>query len=287
MSIPSTEFAARAILLIAVAGIFIAPVSHAQMGGSQARPIQSSTDMQQTEMHELTDVQRQPGVTVDAKEQKAYDAFYHASSQEPDMKISLGNAFLEKYPKSIFAEAVEAGLTNAYFTKEDWKDYYAAADKALAIKPDDVDVLASVGWVIPHFYNPHADNADEQLNKAETCEKHAIEVMATMPKPASLTDAQFAAAKAQKASQAHSALGLVYFRREDYANSVTELQQAMQNNANPDQTDLFVLGMDLQNLDKFADAAEVFGRCGQIAGNLQDRCKQNADMARKQVAQPK
>jgi tetratricopeptide (TPR) repeat protein len=257
------------------------------MGGSQARPIQSSTDMQQTEMHELTDVQRQPGVTVDAKEQKAYDAFYHASSQEPDMKISLGNAFLEKYPKSIFAEAVEAGLTNAYFTKEDWKDYYVAADKALAIKPDDVDVLASVGWVIPHFYNPHADNADEQLNKAETCEKHAIEVMATMPKPASFTDAQFAAAKAQKASQAHSALGLVYFRREDYANSVTELQQAMQNNANPDQTDLFVLGMDLQNLDKFADAAEVFGRCGQIAGNLQDRCKQNADMARKQVAQPK
>jgi tetratricopeptide (TPR) repeat protein len=287
MSIPSMGFAARAILLIAVAGIFIAPVSHAQMGGSQARPIQSSTDMQQTEMHELTDVQRQPGVTVEAKEQKAYDAFYHASSQEPDKKISLGNAFLEKYPKSIFAEAVEAGLTNAYFTKEDWKDFYASADKALAIKPDDVDVLASVGWVIPHFYNPRADNADEQLNKAETCEKHAIEVMATMPKPASLTDAQFAAAKAQKASQAHSALGLVYFRREDYANSVTELQQAMQNNANPDQTDLFVLGMDLQNLDKFADAAEVFGRCGQIAGNLQDRCKQNADMAIKQVAQPK
>jgi tetratricopeptide (TPR) repeat protein len=259
------------------------------MGGSRssATPIQSSTDMQQTEMHELTDVQKQPGVTVDAKEQKAYDAFYHATSEYPDKKILLGNSFLEKYPKSIFAEAVEAGLTNAYYTKEDWKDFYAAADKALAIKPDDVDVLASVGWVIPHFYNPHDDNADEQLNKAETCEKHAIEVMATMPKPASLTDTQFAAAKAQKASQAHSALGLVYFRREDYANSVTELQQVVQNNANPDQTDLFVLGMDLQNLDKFSDAADVFERCGQIAGNLQDRCKQNADMAKKQVAQPK
>jgi tetratricopeptide (TPR) repeat protein len=287
VSFPSIRQTARAVLLIPAAGIFIAPISHAQMGGSQARPLQSSTDMQQTEMHELTDVQRQPGVTVDAKEQKAYDAFYHATPEDPDKKILLGNSFLEKYPKSIFTEAVEAGLTNAYYTKEDWKDFYAAADKALAIKPDDVDVLASVGWVIPHFYNPHDDNADEQLNKAETCEKHAIEVMATMPKPASLTDAQFSAAKAQKASQAHSALGLVYFRREDYANSVTELQQVVQHNANPDQTDLFVLGMDLQNLDKFADAADVFGRCGQIAGNLQDRCKQNADMAKKQIAQPK
>ena len=58
-------------------------------------------------------------------------------------------------PQSIFAEAVDAGLTNAYYDKQDWKDFYAAADKALALKPDDVDVLSTVGWVIPHFYNPH------------------------------------------------------------------------------------------------------------------------------------
>jgi tetratricopeptide (TPR) repeat protein len=150
-----------------------------------------------------------------------------------------------------------------------------------------VDVLTTVGWVIPHVYDPHADDADKLLDKAESCEKNAIQVLNTMPRPASLTDAQFAAAKAQKASEAHSALGLVYFRREDYANSVTELQQATQNNASPDPTDLFVLGTDLQNLDKFSDAADVFARCGQIAGNMQDRCKQNADLAKKQAAQPK
>jgi tetratricopeptide (TPR) repeat protein len=287
VSISSIRLTTRSFLVPLVASIFVAPISHAQAGGSQARPMQSSTDMQQTEMHELTDVQRQPGVTIDAKEQKAYDAFLHVTSEDPDKKILLGNTFLEKYPKSVFAEAVEAGLTNAYYAKQDWKDFYAAADRALALRPDDVDILATVGWVIPHFYNPHDDDAGQQLNKAETCEKHAIDVMAAMTKPASLTDAQFAAAKAQKTSQAHSALGLVYFRREDYADSATELQQVMQNNANPDQTDLFVLGMDLQNMNKFSEAADVFGRCGQIAGNLQDRCKQNADMARKQIAQPR
>jgi tetratricopeptide (TPR) repeat protein len=289
VNIPSMQFASRALSLTFAAGLLVASVSQAQMGGSRssATPVQGSTDMQQTEMHELTDVQKQPGVTVDAREQKAYDAFFRATSEDPDKKIQLGNAFLEKYPKSIFVEAVDAQLTSAYYDKQDWKNFYATADKALALKPDDVDLLATVGWVIPHFYNPRDDNADEQLNKAETCEKHAIEVMAKMTKPASLTDAQFAEAKALKAAQAHSALGLVYFRREDYANSVTELQQVTQNNASPDQTDLFVLGMDLQNLDKFADAADAFGRCGQIAGNLQDRCKQNADMAKKQTAQPK
>jgi tetratricopeptide (TPR) repeat protein len=286
---PSMQFAVRVLSLSFAAFLFFATVSLAQMGGSRtpAAQVPNATDQQQTEMHELTDVQRQPGSTVDPREQKAYDAFFHVNSELTDKKIQLGTAFLEKYPNSVFAEAVDSQLTTAYYDKQDWKDFYATADKALALKPDDVDVLATVGWVIPHFYNPSDENADQQLNKAETCEKHAIEVLATMKKPASLTDAQFAAAKAQTANQAHSALGLVYFRREDYANSATELQQIMQNNPAPDQTDLFVLGMDLQSLDKFSDAADAFGRCSQIAGNLQDRCKQNADMARKQAAQPK
>ena len=226
---------------VAFVGAFLAVPSHAQgmAGGRQATPTGPSTDMQQTELHELTDVQRQPGVKIDSKEQAAYDAFYHTNSAEnADKKIQMGNAFLAKYPSSVFGEAVDAGLMNAYYAKQDWKNFYAAADKALALKPDDVDVLATEGWVIPHFYNPHDDNADEQLNKAETLEKHAIQVLAAMPKPASLTDAQFAASKAEKAMQAHSALGLVYFRRGDYANSATELQLAMQNNPSPDQTDL-------------------------------------------------
>jgi hypothetical protein len=157
----------------------------------------------------------------------------------------------------------------------------------LALKPDDVDVLATVGWVIPHVYNPHDVNADQQLIKAETCEKHAIQVLGTMPKPGGLTDAQFAASKAQKAIQAHSALGLVYFRREDYANSASEIQLSMQNNSSPDQTDLYVLGIDLQNLGKFSEAVDAFGRCAQAIGNLSDRCKESADEARRQAAQPK
>jgi tetratricopeptide (TPR) repeat protein len=284
------SFAMRALPLAFAANLLLVPISHAQMGGgsrTQSKPMQGATDIQQTELHQLTDVQRQPGIKIDPKEQSAYDVFFRLGPADADKKIQLGNAFLEKYPTSIFAEAVDAGLTNAYYAKQDWKDFYATADKALALKPDDVDLLTTVGWVIPHIYNPHADDADKLLDKAESCEKSAIQVMNTMAKPASLTDAQFAAAKAQKAIQAHSALGLVYFRRQDYDNSVKELQQSTANNPSPDQTDLFVLGTDLQNLDRFTEAADVFGRCSQIAGGMQDRCKESADLAKKQAAQPK
>lgn len=289
MNISSGYFRSRAFFVALAVVFFLTLPCHAQGmgGGQQAVPRATSTDFQQTELHALTDVQRQPGVKIDPKEQSAYDTFYHVNAELLDKKIQLGNAFLAKYPTSIFAEAVNAGLVDAYYQKQDWMDFYATADKALALKPDDVDVLTTVGWVIPHFYDSHDSNADEQLAKAEASEKRAIQVLSAMPKPASLTDAQFNASEAQKSIQAHSALGLVYFRREDYTNSAAELQQSMQNNPRPDPTDLYVLGIDYQNLNKFSEAADAFGRCAQAPGALQDRCKQSADEAKKQAAQPK
>jgi tetratricopeptide (TPR) repeat protein len=111
--------------------------------------------------------------------------------------------------------------------------------------------------------------------------------MATISKPSHLSDAQFAAAKAQKAAQAHSALGLIYYRRDDFADSANELGQAMQGGSNPDATDLYVYGMDLQDLKRYGEAADAFNRCAQAAGALEDACKQNADVAKRQSAQSK
>jgi len=140
-----------------------------------------------------------------------------------------------------------------------------------------------IGWVIPHSLNPNDPNASSDLAKAEKYEKHAIEVIGAMPKPANLTDEQFSQTKAMLLSQAHSGLGLVYFRRQQSEDSAKELQQATQSSASPDPTDLFVLGLDLQNLNRYGEAADAFNRCGQIPGALQDRCKQSADAAKKQA----
>jgi len=76
-------------------------------------------------------------------------------------------------------------------------------------------------------------------------------------------------------------LGLVYFRREDFEDSAKELEQTMQGNATPDPTDMYVLGVDLQNLKQYSQAADAFNKCAQIPGSLQDRCKESADAASK------
>ena len=229
------------------------------------------------------------GNDVESQAERDQDAAYKVflKQQEPAKKIQLGTDFVQRYPKSPLAERVDVGMMDVYRAQQDWKDVYQWADNALALQPDDVDVLTTVGWTIPHVYSPDDPNADHDLNKAETYAKHALDVMAKMPKPPDLTDAQFEAAKAKRTFQAHSALGLVYFRREDYADSAEELELSTKGNPAQDATDLFVLGVDLQNLNRYREAEDAFGGCSQIAGPLQNQCKQSAVTAKAQAMQSK
>jgi tetratricopeptide (TPR) repeat protein len=272
------------ILSVFAIGFLAAGASHAQAGGSlppaptptSSFPDQQQFEQQQMALHVLTDVQ--------AKEDADYAAFDGVDSELPDKKIQLGLDFLRTYPTTKLIEPVEVGLTNAYYAKQDWAHFYASADKVLTLNPNELPVLAMVGWVIPHTYNPNDPDAAKNLDKAERYEKHAIELSETLPKPLKMGDDEFLRLKSNALAEAHSGLGLVYFRRQQSEDSVKELQQATQTSANPDPADLFVLGMGLQRLHRNAEAAEAFNRCGQIPGSLQVRCKQSADASKKQAA---
>jgi hypothetical protein len=221
----------------------------------------------------------------DKDELAAFQAF--SNERGAAKKIQLGNNFLKKYPAGKLAERVDSGMMDVYRLQQDWKDEYLFADQALTLKPDDVDVLATVSWTIPHVYNPNDPDADQELDKAEKYAKHAIDVLVNLPKPADMTEAQFGAAKARRTFQAHSALGLVYFRREDYNQSARELALATTGNPVQDQTDLYVLGVDLQNLNRFSEAAGAFHSCGQISGALADPCAKNEAAMQAQSPKPK
>jgi hypothetical protein len=216
---------------------------------------------------------------INPKEEADYKAVMLLS--EGDKKIEDSQQFLQNYPGSRYEEMVENGLVSAYCGKQDWAHFYAAADKILAKDPDDADVLTLVGWIIPHLYIRGEPDALKKLEEAEIYEKHAIEVISVLQKPGNLSDEQFAQAKAARLSQAHSGLGLVYFQKQDFTNSVKELQLVTQGSAYPDPTDLFALGTGLQQLNRNSEAADALAKCGQIPGTLQERCNQMADQAKK------
>ena len=246
--------------------------ARAQMGGNNPNMMGASNSMSDRLYVGTADT------AADREQGGAYENFL--KQKDPAKKIQLGNSFLAKYPKGPLTERVDFGMMEVYRAQQDWKNSYAFADRALVLAPDDVDVLTTIGWTIPHVYSPDDADAEQELTKAETYAKHALEVLAAMPKPEGMSDAQFEAAKAKRVFQAHSALGLVYFRRDEYDKSASELALATKGNPVQDATDLFVLGVDLQNVNRFTDAAAAFDGCAQLAGPLQSQCRDSEASSR-------
>jgi tetratricopeptide (TPR) repeat protein len=161
---------------------------------------------------------------------------------------------------------------------------FASGEKALQLNPDDVSVLALLGWVLPHNINPNDKDSEEKITKSEQYTRHAIELLDSMPKPDGLTDEAFGKAKAEALSRSHSGLGLDYFRTGDFDKSVAELQQSVQLVPNPDPVDLFIIGIDLQQLKRYSDAVTAFAKCAEMQSQLQDRCKQLGEQSKRMAA---
>jgi tetratricopeptide (TPR) repeat protein len=273
-----------------VAALASAPILHAQYGGSGGQQQQAPPPSAQQPAPAKQGAQQEPKpaaqapAPVDPEEEKAYKTFTDVKPDSFDQQIQVGEQYLQKYPTGHYAEQVYARLTNAYFQKQQFDKMYAASDKALSMNPNDVTVLVLVGWVIPHNYDPNDVDADRRLAKAEAYEKHALEILATMAKPEGVTDEQFAKAKQASLAQAHSGLGLVYFRQQQFDKAVTEMQEAVKLDTSPDSVDLYILGVSLSQLKRYPEAADTFKQCASIPGAVQDRCKQREGEAKKLAA---
>jgi tetratricopeptide (TPR) repeat protein len=277
------------IVSVALAVILgVAPVLHAQYGGSggqQQQPPAPSLQQQQP-AKPAAQQEQQPAAQApaDPEEEKAYKAFADLKPDAFDQQIQVGEQYLQKYPTGRYSGQVYSRLTTAYYQKQQFDKMSAASDKALSINPNDVAVLVLVGWVIPHNYDPNDVEADRRLTKAENYEKHAIELLTAMAKPENITEEQFNKAKTASLAQAHSGLGLVYFRQQQFDKAVTEMQQAVKLDTSPDSVDLYILGVSLNQLKRYPEAVDAFQKCASTPGAVQDRCKQREGEAKKLAA---
>lgn len=286
MICPSIRNTAQITIMLLASALMYAPSSSAQYQQQQQQQTQQQQNQQSKPAAPANGAQpaAEAPKPADPAEESAYKAFNDTKPDDADKRIQAGEAYLQKYPSGRYAEIVYSQLTHAEYAKQDMPKMYADADKALALNPDDVTVLTLVGWVIPHSYDPNDSEADRKLDKAEQYEKHALTLLPTLPKPPNMTDEQFAKAKAQAESEAHSGLGLVYFRRQKFAEAVEEFKKATADSETPDPTDYFVMGVCLTRLSRFTDAIDSFQKCAQIPGGLQDRCKQMVEQTKKQAA---
>jgi tetratricopeptide (TPR) repeat protein len=224
-----------------------------------------------------------PAPPVNAEEDAAFKAFQGAGN-DAKKKIELGESFLQKYPQSRYSSGIYAGLTIAYLQAGQVDKMQQAGEKEVELNPNDGQTLAILGQTIPRAMNANTPDPAKQLDKAEQYSKRAIEIIPAMPKPESITDEQFATAKNQTLAMAHSGLGLVYVRRNKFADAIPELEQSVKIDPQPDPVNFYLLGLANQKESHFTDAEAAYNKCAAIASSMQQACKNGAEQAKKDSA---
>lgn len=260
--------------------------------GSQGSP--SSQGGQTPPPAQSTDKSKNPDVTplsldatpppVNAEEDAAFKAFQDSPPNDWNKKITLGEAFLQKYPQSRYLPPIYSSMTIGYMQTNQIQKMLDIGDKAVALTPTDVTTLAILSQTISRVTNSTTPNAAKQLEKAASYSKKAIEVAPTLPKPPNLTDDAFTSAKNQALAAAHSGLGLVYIKEGKNQEAIPELETSLKLDASPDPVNYYLLGMANKSAAHFDDAIGAFNKCAAIAGPMQATCKTQADDAKKKSA---
>lgn len=255
--------------------------SQSGQGGQSQSPAQSTDKSKTPDVAPLTLDSTPP--PVNAEEDAAFKAFQAVPMNDTKQKIQVGEAFLQKYPETRYKSAVYAPLVFAYLQDGQVQKMEEYGEKEVALAPNDVSTLALLGQTLPRSIHSGTSQteATQLLDKAEKYSKQAIEITPTIPKPANMTDEAFAAAKNQNLAMAHSGLGLVYIRRGKNAEAITELDEAVKVDPNPDPVNYYLLGMANSKTSHFDDAITAFNKCAAMAGPMQAACKAQADDTKK------
>jgi tetratricopeptide (TPR) repeat protein len=221
---------------------------------------------------------------INKAEEAAYKNVLAAQGGDPAAEIPVGEDFITKFPTSRYVGGVYGMLTTAYYSTGNTDKMFAAGAKALELNPDNVDVLALLSMAIPRRMKATQPDFADQIKKAEGYAHHAIELMPTLPKPATVDDATFEKAKNDKLALCHSGLGLINLNvKKNYDEARTELTLAVQLASSPDMVDYYLLGTADAQASFMNGAIAAYDKCAQ-SGPLEAQCKSREEAVKKDAA---
>jgi tetratricopeptide (TPR) repeat protein len=294
----------RKTMLILTAGALICGLqmrAQAQDAPPTLNPNKQQQQQQQQPQQQQPADQSKPDVTpltldtapppVNAEEDAAVKAFRDVPATDIPKKIQAGEGFLQKYPESRYRSEVYIWLVRGYLVQGQIDKMETMGDKELALNPNDPQTLAILGSTLPRAMNASTPNPAQRLDKSEQYCKKALDLLPTLPKPADLSDEDFAKAKDQTAAMAYGGLGIIAVRRQKFAEAVPNFEQAVKLDTTPDPVNYYLLGVSNQKTSHFDDAVAAFTKCAAIPGGLQATCKSGIDEAKKlgatQMSAPK
>jgi tetratricopeptide (TPR) repeat protein len=165
------------------------------------------------------------------KSREEYDAFNAmATEKDPNKKISLAEAFLQKFANSDFKAGAYVTEMQAYFQLGKSDQAIEAGKKVLETDPDNLPALRLMSFTFPFLYKPDEADATSKLSRADSDAHHGLEVLQKLQKPAGATDEQFQQGVKEFRSVFNSCVGFVALQRKDYASAITSFKAAIEDN---------------------------------------------------------
>jgi hypothetical protein len=166
------------------------------------------------------------------KSRDEYDAFEaFVNEKDPSKRLSLIQAFLQKYPDSDFkANAYVAEMQTDVQLNQTGKAIQAAKN-ALKASPDNLDALSYLSFTFPYTFKPSDADSQAQLSDAESNAKHGLELLQNLQKPAGVSDDQFNTYVKTKRAVFNIASGFAAVQLKDYGQAIKSLEAAAQDSS--------------------------------------------------------
>jgi tetratricopeptide (TPR) repeat protein len=175
------------------------------------------------------------------KSRDEYDAFQTMyKTADPKQQIALADAFLQKYSNSDFKDQVYLIKMFAYQKMGDSANAIAAAKQALQLNPNELPAVNYLAFAFPFVYKADAPDKDAQLSQAQANAKQGLQLLQKLSKPAGVSQQVFDTQVKQVRANCNRALGFAALQQKDYANAITYLKAAAEDNPSDSYTASFL-----------------------------------------------
>ena len=254
----------RITILSAAIAAFSGAAWAAQEQAQQPEPQQEPATELQPPAQTSEETSPRP-VVVSLEEQAAFQEAVNQPGADPT--IALGEKFLQDYPESQLRTHVYSQLASAYLRKNNYDKVVENGEKSIVLDPDNVMSLAIVARALPHRVQGSGLEMAQKLSRAERYARHGLETVDVLSQPPNSSPEEFEEWKATFKSMLHSALGLVYLRRDRSAKSQEEFKIAISLTSSPDPIDYYRLGEAYSDQRKYDEAIEAFEKAAELSTN--------------------
>lgn len=163
------------------------------------------------------------------KSRAEYDAFEaFVKESNPQKRIPLIQAFIQKYPKSDFLGNAYVAEMQTYAQMGKANEAIAAGKKALKAEPDNLLALAYLSFTFPYTWKSSDPNAQAELTQAAQDAQHGLQLLQSMQKPSGESQSQFESTVKSDRAAFNTAAGFAALQQKNYSQAIKSLEAAKQ-----------------------------------------------------------